>query len=75
MNKYIQSLIEADKLRISTDKSIDFTWSLGDCEVGKDLCLISGPCSVESEEMIIDFSKILSGVGVDAGGVATGVVD
>ena len=66
MNEYINSLINQDKLRISTDKSIDFTWPLGDCEVGKDLCLISGPCSVESEEMIIDFSKILSGVGVDA---------
>ena len=66
MNEYIDSLINQDKLRIATNKSIDFTWSLGDCEVGKDLCLISGPCSVESEEMIIDFSKILSDIGVDA---------
>ena len=66
MNSYIDSLIKQDKLRLSVDKDIDFSWSLGEATVGEDVCLIAGPCSVESEEMIVEFSKVLADAGVDA---------
>jgi len=66
MNEYIKSLVNQDKLRLSVDKSIDFKWTLGSATVGEGLCLIAGPCSVESEKMIVEFSKVLSAAGVDA---------
>ena len=66
MNEYINKLIQDDKLSISVDKSKTFGFQLGDKWVGKDKVLISGPCSVESKEMIVDWSKELKEVGVDA---------
>ena len=66
MNEYIDKLIQDDKLSLSVDKSKTFGFQLGDKWVGKDKVLISGPCSVESREMIMDWSKELKEVGVDA---------
>ena len=66
MNEYIDKLIQDDKLSLSVDKSKKFGFKLGDKWVGKDKVLISGPCSVESREMIMDWSKELKEVGVDA---------
>ena len=67
MNEYIDKLIQDDKLSLSVDKSKTFGFKLGDKWVGKDKVLISGPCSVESREMIIDWSDELKEiVGVDA---------
>ena len=66
MNEYIDKLIQDDKLRLSVDKSKSFGFELGNKWVGKDKVLISGPCSVESRDMIIDWSQELKEVGVDA---------
>ena len=66
MNDYINKLIEDDKLRLSVDKSKTFGFKLGDKWVGKDKVIISGPCSVESRDMIVDWSLELDKVGVDA---------
>ena len=66
MNEYIDKLIQDDKLSLSVDKSKTFGFQLGNKWVGKDKVLISGPCSVESRDMIIDWSQDLKEVGVDA---------
>ena len=66
MNEYISKLIQDDKLSISVDKSKTFGFQLGNKWVGKDKVLISGPCSVESRDMIVDWSQELKEVGVDA---------
>ena len=66
MNEYIDKLIQDDKLRLSVDKSKTFGFKLGNKWVGKDKVLISGPCSVESRDMILDWSVELQEVGVDA---------
>lgn len=65
-NIFIQSLENKNKLRISTDLKKTFQFPLGGKTIGKDLFIISGPCSVESEEMIVSFSKKLQNVDVDA---------
>jgi len=66
MNEYIDKLIQDDKLSLSVDKSKTFGFKLGNKWVGKDKVLISGPCSVESRDMIVDWSQELKEVGVDA---------
>ena len=66
MSEYIDKLIQDNKLKLSVDKSKTFGFQLGDKWVGKDKVLISGPCSVESRHMIVDWSKELKEVGVDA---------
>ena len=66
MNEYIDKLIQDDKLSLSVDKSRTFGFKLGNKWVGKDKVLISGPCSVESRDMIVDWSEELRDVGVDA---------
>ncbi len=65
-NKYINQLIKDDKLRLSVDKSKTFGFKLGNKWVGKDKVVISGPCSIESRDMIVDWSLELDKVGVDA---------
>ena len=66
MSEYIDKLIQDDMLSLSVDKSKTFGFQLGDKWVGKDKVLISGPCSVESRDMIVDWSEELRDVGVDA---------
>jgi len=66
MNDYINKLIQDDKLRLSVDKSKTFGFKLGDKQVGKDKVVISGPCSVESRDMIVNWSMELKELGVDA---------
>ena len=66
MNEYINKLIQDDKLSLSVDKSKTFGFQLGNKWVGQDKVLISGPCSVESRDMIIDWSKELKEARVDA---------
>ena len=58
MNKYIQSLIDDNKLNLSVQKD---QWKFD-----KNPFIISGPCSVESEEMIVDWSLKMKELGVDA---------
>ncbi|MDA9997916.1 N-acetylneuraminate synthase family protein [Gammaproteobacteria bacterium] len=58
MNKYIQSLVDQGKLDLVLDKK---RWKFGDSPY-----IISGPCSVESEEMIVDWAIKLKHLGVDA---------
>ena len=58
MNKYIQSLINDNKLNLSVQAD---QWKFG-----KNPFIISGPCSVESEEMIVDWSLKMKELGVDA---------
>jgi len=65
-NKYIESLIYADKIKHTVDKSIKFQFQIGAKTLGKDKILIAGPCSVESKDMIIDVSLKLKEIGVDA---------
>jgi len=65
-NKYIQSLIEADKLRLSIDKSIDYGFTVNKKKLGEEKIIMAGPCSVESKEMIIESAIRLKEIGVDA---------
>ena len=58
MNKYIQSLIDDNKLNLSVQKD---QWKFD-----KNPFIISGPWSVESEEMIVDWSLKMKELGVDA---------
>ena len=58
MNKYIQSLIDDNKLNLSVQED---QWKFD-----KNPFIISGPCSVESEEMIVDWSLKMKELGVDA---------
>lgn len=66
MNPYIQSLIDADKLKHSVDRSIRFGFHLNGKWVGEDPVLIAGPCSVESREMILSIASNLKSMGIDA---------
>ena len=65
-NEYIESLIKADKIKHTVNKSIDFSFKIGSKTLGKEKVLIAGPCSVESEDMISDISIKLKKIGVDA---------
>ena len=65
-NKYIESLKAQDKLKLSINKNKRFQFRIGKKTIGKDFILISGPCSVESKNMIVSFSKELKKVGIDA---------
>ena len=65
-NEYIESLIKADKIKHTVDKSINFQFQIGSKTLGEEKVLIAGPCSVESKDMIIDVSLKLKEIGVDA---------
>ena len=58
MNEYIKSLVDAKKLNISIKSD---RW-----EFDENPYVISGPCSVESEEMIVDWAMKMKEVGVNA---------
>ena len=58
MNDYIKSLVDAKKLDISLKPN---RW-----EFDSNPYIISGPCSVESEEMIVDWAHKMKDVGVNA---------
>ena len=65
-NIYIESLKNQNKLQISTDLTRSFKFQIGSKLVGNDFLIISGPCSVESEDMIKSFSVELKKAGIDA---------
>jgi 3-deoxy-7-phosphoheptulonate synthase len=65
-NEYINSLVKANKLKYTVDKTIEFGFQIGSKIIGKEKVLIAGPCSVESEEMIVGISLKLKEIGVDA---------
>jgi 3-deoxy-7-phosphoheptulonate synthase len=65
MNKYILELKKQGKLNISINKEKDFTFRMGNVEVGKETLIIAGPCSVESREMIVDWAQELSKLNID----------
>ena len=58
MNEYIKSLVDAKKLNTSLQPD---RW-----EFDENPYVISGPCSVESEEMIVDWAMKMKEVGVNA---------
>jgi len=58
MNDYIKTLVDAKKLDISLQPN---RWKFDDNPY-----IISGPCSVESEEMIVDWALKMKEVGVNA---------
>ncbi len=58
MNEYIKSLVGAKKLNISIQSD---RW-----EFDENPYVISGPCSVESEEMIVDWAMKMKEAGVNA---------
>lgn len=58
MNEYIQSLVDSKKLNISLQPD---RWKFV-----SNPYIISGPCSVESEEMIVDWAHKMKEVGVNA---------
>ena len=66
-NSYINSLIDSDKLKISVDQSKHFGFNVKKLHVGgSQKSIIAGPCSIESEEMILDWSAKLKNCGVHA---------
>ena len=66
MSEFIEKLIRDSKLKISTDKTKEFGFTLGKKKLGVDKVLIAGPCSIESKEMILDCSIKLANIGIDA---------
>lgn len=58
MNEYIQSLVDSKKLNISLQPD---RWKFD-----SNPYIISGPCSVESEDMIVDWAHKMKEVGVNA---------
>ena len=58
MNEYIKTLVDAKKLDISLQP---YRWKFD-----SNPYIISGPCSVESEEMIVDWAHKMKDVGVNA---------
>ena len=58
MNDYIKSLVDADKLKLSLEPN---RW-----QFDSDPFIISGPCSVESEKMIVDWAHKMTTIGVNA---------
>lgn len=58
MNDYIKMLSEQDKLSISISPN---RW-----QFEENPYIISGPCSVESEEMIVDWAQKMKRIGVNA---------
>ena len=58
MNQYIKSLEESDKINRVLNKR---TW-----KPPKNPFIISGPCSVESEDMIVMWAKKMESIGIDA---------
>tara|TARA_Y100000310_G_scaffold222989_1_gene224780 strand:- start:4 stop:837 length:834 start_codon:yes stop_codon:yes gene_type:complete len=58
VNEYIKTLVDAKKLDISLQPN---RWKFDDNPY-----IISGPCSVESEEMIVDWALKMKEVGVNA---------
>ncbi len=61
VNKYIQSLVDDNKL----DLSVRYN-NYDNLGFNKSPIVISGPCSVESEEMIVDWALKMKELGVDA---------
>ena len=58
MNEYIKTLVDANKLNLSVS---DGRWKFDENPY-----IISGPCSVESEDMIVDWAVKMKEVGVNA---------
>lgn len=65
-NIYIQELELQNKLKEATDVNFKPDICINKKMVGRDSFIISGPCSVESREQIVGFSKKLADSGVDA---------
>ena len=58
MNEYIQNLVDQGKLDLVLQKN---AWQFDESPY-----IISGPCSVESEKMIVDWAVKLKKIGVNA---------
>ena len=58
MNEYIQSLVDANKLDLALAKD---RW-----QFDSNPYIMSGPCSVESEEMIVEWALKMKSIGVNA---------
>jgi 3-deoxy-7-phosphoheptulonate synthase len=58
MNEYIETLVNANKLDLALEKD---RWKFE-----SNPYIMSGPCSVESEEMIVDWAMKMKSIGVNA---------
>ncbi len=63
-NPFINNLQKQKKLLISIDKKNKFNFKIGNKIIGKQKIIFAGPCSVESRNMIINFSKKLKKLGI-----------
>ena len=63
---FIQELIDSGKLNKSLNYKPEESFYIGNKRVGKDIVIIGGPCSVESEDMIIDAAFKIKEAGGDA---------
>lgn len=53
------------KLAALPEKGVKTTFKVGNVEVGKDFVIIAGPCSVETEEQILEAAKIAKSCGAN----------
>lgn len=65
-NTYIQNLENQNKLKEATDFNFKPDIHINGKVLGRDSFIIAGPCSVESREQIVNYSKKLADIGVDA---------
>ncbi len=65
-NNYINNLKKQNKLTISINPKNKFNFKIGNVLLKKKPLIIAGPCSVESEEMILKFSIKLKKAGANA---------
>ena len=63
---FLKEIYEAGKINQVTKYEISNNFSIGNKVLGKDLAIIAGPCSVESQEMIISSAKAVKEAGCDA---------
>jgi len=65
VSEYIEQLISDNKLTLSTNKTKRFGFKLNNKWVGKEKIIISGPCSIESRGMILEWAEVLQKANVD----------
>ena len=64
-NEFIEDLKNQQKLVESVNKKKKFKFKIGKISFGKKPIIISGPCSVEARESLLNFSLKLKKLGVD----------
>ena len=65
MSDFINKLIDENKLKLCVDKSKKFGFQVGSKFLGEDPIIIAGPCSIESEEMLVNWIQKLASLNID----------